>query len=100
MTTHYDEKGKIFTDIITKECFKVNIQTTINRIEGLVYISQGKRLKDELNTEEKFLAVTDAKVFNTENTELYNVKFIAVNRKNIVWVFPVNADHIDAGETK
>jgi hypothetical protein len=94
MSTHYDEKGKFFTDIISKKAIPVTIQTTSNRIEGIVHVRRGERLKDELNSSEQFLAVTDATIFNNEGAEVYQVNFLAVHRNNIIWIFPTNGEEI------
>ena len=49
MTIEYDTKGKIFTNIISKETTPAAIQTTTHRIEGEVHIRQSARFKDELD---------------------------------------------------
>jgi hypothetical protein len=98
MSTHYDEKGKFFTDIISKKVVPVKLQTSSHYIEGNVHIRHGERLKDELNHSEPFLAVTDCVIFKESGTELYRLDFIAVNRANIIWISPVNGDDMDAGE--
>lgn len=90
MTTHYDEKGKFFTDIISKKSVPVVMQTTTHRIEGNVHIRRGERLKDELDREENFLAVTEAKIFNSDNQPIYSSSFLSVAKINIVWIFPIN----------
>lgn len=98
MSTHYDEKGKFFTDIISKKAIPVTIQTVSNRIEGVVHVRRGERLKDELNSSEQFMAVTDAVIFNHEDAELYRTNFLAVHRNNIIWIFPTNGEDDYYGE--
>ena len=100
MTTHYDEKGKFFTDIISKKDINVTIQTITHRIEGIVHARRGERLKDELNTDEKFLAVTDAIIFGSDNSKEYTVNFLAIHKKNILWIFPTSGDEIAIGEVE
>jgi hypothetical protein len=90
VTTHYDEKGKFFTDIISKRSVPVIMQTTQHRIEGNVHIRRGERLKDELDREESFLAVTEAKIFDADNQPIYSASFLSVAKINIVWILPVN----------
>jgi hypothetical protein len=90
VTTHYDEKGKFFTDIISKRTIPVILQTTTHRIEGNVHIRRGERLKDELDREENFLAVTDAKIFDPDNQPIYSSSFLSVAKINIVWILPIN----------
>lgn len=100
MTTHYDEKGKFYTDIISKKDIHVTIQTLSHRIEGVVHARRGDRLKDELNTEEKFLAVTDVVIFGKDNNEEFTVPFLAIHRNNIIWIFPTSGDEIEIGEVE
>lgn len=88
MITQFNEKGKIFTNIISKMPHPVIIQTQSHQIHGEIYIRPDERLKDELNTSEQFLAVTDAVVFDLENKELYHAHFLTLNRDQIIWMIP------------
>ncbi|MEN6300387.1 MAG: hypothetical protein ABFD51_10865 [Anaerolineaceae bacterium] len=88
MATHYDEKGKYFTDIITKNTLFTYIQTQDYQIQGWVYIRTDQRLKDELNGTEQFFAVTDAQVFDTSGNLAYKTKFMLVNRNQVIWIIP------------
>jgi hypothetical protein len=90
MTIHYDEKGKFFTDIITKVPVPSTIQTLTHRIHGSIHVRQNKRLKDSLNEAEEFLAITDAVVYNARGQTLYRTQFIAIRREHVVWVLPDN----------
>ena len=90
MFAQFEEKGKIFTNVITKKPVEVHIQTTTNLIRGKVHIRPDERLKDELNQPEKFLAVTDAEILNTEGKLVSKVSFLAVNRQHIVWLLQEN----------
>ncbi|MGD8458228.1 MAG: hypothetical protein PVF83_17770 [Anaerolineales bacterium] len=98
MSTHYDEKGKFFTEIISKKSIPVRIQTKDNRIDGIMHIRRGERFKDELNHSEQFLAITDAVISDNNNAELYQTDFLAVNRNNIVWIFPLNGEDESSGD--
>ena len=62
MTFEYDDKGKFFTDIISKTPLDVLVQTTTHLIQGVIHIRKEERLKDELNRDELFLALTEAKI--------------------------------------
>jgi hypothetical protein len=95
MTIHYDEKGKFFTDIISKKSIPVIIQTTTNRIEGLMHVRRGERLTDELERDSQFLAVTEANILDKENKPIFNADFLSIAKINVVWVFPKNGE--DAG---
>jgi hypothetical protein len=88
MVTHYDEKGKIFTQVVSKHPVPVIIQTAQNLIRGIVHVRPDFRVKDELNGTDGFMAVTDAVVFNSLNEELYRSSFMVVNTNHIVWVIP------------
>ena len=48
MTIEYDEKGKFYTEVVSKIPTAVVIQTTTHLVRGLVHVRQGERLKDEL----------------------------------------------------
>ena len=88
MVTHYDEKGKIFTQVVSKQPVQVIIQTVQNTIRGTIYIRPDSRVKDDLNAMEHFLAVTNAVVYNGQNEALYQSAFVVVNTSHIVWVIP------------
>lgn len=88
MITQFEEKGKIFTPVISKIPIPVTIQTTTHRIHGQIYIRPSDRLKDELNRTEPFLAVTNASVFSTDGEELYKASFLTINCSHIVWLIP------------
>ena len=88
MVTHYDEKGKIFTQVVSKHPVQVIIQTNQNVIRGTIYIRPDSRVKDDLNNSERFLAVTNAVVYNGQNEELYHTGFLVINTSHIIWVIP------------
>jgi hypothetical protein len=99
MSLEFNEKGKYFTDIISKSTVSAIIQTTTHRIEGFIHIRLDGRLKDELDRSETFLAVTDAKVLNSEGGVLYQVDFLSVSRHQIVWVIP-NGESTNFGDIR
>ena len=49
MSIHYDEKGKFFTSVISKEPIFVEIQTITHRIEGNIYKRPDDRVKEAVN---------------------------------------------------
>jgi hypothetical protein len=89
MVMHFDEKGKFFTPVINKHPVSVIIQTINHRITGNIHIRPEDRIKDELDRDEGFLAVTDAVIQDTEGKEIASSQFVSVNRQQIVWVLPV-----------
>lgn len=99
MSLEFNDKGKYFTDVISKAAIPAIIQTTSHRIEGYVHIRLDGRLKDELDRNEAFLPVTNAKVFNTDGSILCETEFLSVARQQIVWVMP-NGESINPGEIK
>jgi len=94
MTIEYDDNGKFYTDVIAKIPVSVMIQTVTHRIHGNIHVSQDRRLKDELDLPDIFVAVTEAVIYSSDNQILYQANFLAVRRDEIVWVMPVgeNAD--------
>jgi hypothetical protein len=99
MSLEFNEKGKYFTDIISKAAVPAIIQTTTHRIEGFVHIRMDGRLKDELDRNESFLAVTNARVFKVDGTLLLEADFLSVSRMQIVWVVPSD-DNLNSGDNR
>lgn len=89
MTIEFDDKGKIFTDVVSKDTVEAIVQTTQHLVRGKVHVRQDDRFKDELDRDELFLAMTDASVFDADGKELHKTHFLAVRRAQIVWVMPV-----------
>jgi hypothetical protein len=88
MFSQFDDKGKLFTNVVAKKPIKVRLQVATHLILGTVYIRPENRLKDEINQPETFLAVTDAQLFNDKGEIVYTCKFIVVNRNQILWMAP------------
>lgn len=88
MSLEFNEKGKYFTDIISKTAVPAVIQTSLHRIEGSIHIRMDERVKDELDRNEPFLAVTNAKIFDSNGAVLYETDFMTVSRSQIIWVIP------------
>jgi hypothetical protein len=89
MVFDVDQKGKFFTEVITKDKVNSHIQMGAYRIRGNVHVRRGDRLSDELNQENKFLAVTNAEIFSQAGELLYITDFLAINRDHIVWLMPL-----------
>ena len=88
MTIEYDEKGKIFTDIVSKVAIQATIQTTTHLIRGNLHVRRDQRIKDELDINENFLALTEVSVLGPDGQTLFQAPFLAVRRSHIVWVIP------------
>ena len=98
MSIEYDEKGKYYTDIITKLPVAVVIQTSAQVIRGLVHVRQGERLKNELERDEIFLAVTNASAIGADEKVLFSVPFMAVKKSHIVWIMPTDEKEREPNE--
>jgi hypothetical protein len=90
MVIPFDDKGKIFTRVITKRPFPVIIQTTRQVIRGTIHVRPSERVIDEINNSEKFIAVTAAVVSDLDGNLLYESSFITLNRDQIVWLIPLD----------
>lgn len=88
MTIEYDDKGKIFTDIVSKVAIQATIQTTTHLLRGYIHVRRDQRIKDELDVNENFLALTDVSVLGPDGQTLFQAPFLAVRRSHIVWVIP------------
>lgn len=88
MSIHYDAKGKFFTPVVTKDPIPVIIQTLLHRIEGILYIKPDDRVTDAVNSEEKFIALTEVSIINAQGKIIIETDFLLVNRDQIIWMFP------------
>ena len=88
MTIEYDEKGKIFTDIVSKISIYATVQTTTHLMRGQIHVRRDQRIKDELDLNENFLALTDVSVMGPDGQTLFQTPFLAVRRTHIIWVIP------------
>lgn len=84
-----DEKGKVFTDRVTKYQVSVIARVLDLIIEGNVHLKPENRLKDELNDSEQFIAITHAQAMLKEGEPpLYTTDALIVNKAHIAWIFP------------
>ena len=88
MTIEYDDHGKIFTDIVSKIAIYATVQTTTHLMRGRIHVRRDQRIKDELDLNESFLALTDVSVLASDGQVLFQAPFMAVKRTHIVWVIP------------
>ena len=96
MSIRYDEKGKFFTNVVTKDAVRANIQTLTHRIQGDVHVRIGQRVKDELDRETKFIAVTRAEIYSLKGNKLYETDFILVNSNHVIWLIPDEQEVLEA----
>ena len=95
MGLRYDEKGKFFTEFISKTEIRVTIQTTTSLVRGFVYIRKGERLSDELNSSGNFIPIADATIYDINGEKRYTCGFLAIHRDHIIWLMP---EEDNAGE--
>ncbi len=102
MNIRYDDKGKFFTDVITKDAVPSIIQTLVSRIQGNMHVRINERVKDELNRGDQFLAVTDAVIYNLEGQKVRGSEFMLINRDHVIWIIPDEENtqytELDGGE--
>jgi hypothetical protein len=90
MSIRFDDKGKFYTEVISKETVEVIIQTATHRILGNIHIRPGERLKDEINQAEPFFAVTEASICDHSGKEVYRTDFLVIYRDHIIWMLPTD----------
>jgi len=83
-----DPKGKYFTEMIQKRAVAARIQTTRQLIQGNIHTPPDRRVTDELDSPEGFLAVTEAQVFDEQGRSMGTFPFLSVNKAQIVWLAP------------
>jgi hypothetical protein len=98
MSFEYDEKGKIYTDVIRKRAVDALVQTTTHLIQGKMYVHHDERVKNELDRDELFLALTDVSVLGVDGKPIHQAPFLAVCRSQIVWVIPEEMEEGRADE--
>lgn len=90
MALHYDSKGKFYTDYVTKDVIPIIIQTVTQLIKGDIYVRLEDRLRDEMNSDSQFIAITQASIFDNQGECLYQTEFLTINKEHIVWLIPEN----------
>ena len=81
-----DEKGKVFTDVVTKLPVSVIVQTVTHQLRGKIHIRLDERLKTEIDRDEPFLAMTDVVILDQVGKTVQRADFLAVRRGQIVWI--------------
>ncbi len=99
MTIHFDEKGKFYTDVVTKKTIRSTIQTITHRVEGNLHVKADQRLIDELRTSRQFIAITDATIFHAHGEVEISTNFVTVNRDHIIWIVPQDEVDSDISES-
>ena len=89
-----DYKGKHFTQRINKKPVRVLACAQGTLISGFLHLTPEHRVKDELNDQEEFVAITDAEVRELQSGQvLYKSDVILLNKRHLIWVIPHDYDH-------
>ncbi len=89
MDFRVDAKGKYYTTHVSKQSVAVVARVQDSIVHGIVHLAPDNRLKDELNGNETFLAITNAEIFAVGGEQpLYSTEVLIVNKDQIVWIFP------------
>jgi hypothetical protein len=88
LVTRIDHNGKVFTDQVRKQKVTTIIQTESHRIRGVLFHDSDGRLKDDLNSPESFVALTDAEFLSPNGQVVERAEFLALSKRHIVWVMP------------
>ena len=73
---------------MSAEKTRVIILTQKYKIEGLIDLIPGARLTDYMNNSNRFIAVTNARIFSYENNQILEAKFLDVLVNNIEVILP------------
>jgi hypothetical protein len=75
---------------IEKTSIAAIISTSDQTIIGSLHVNPRKRLKDELNiASDRFLAVTDARLYDTASRPLGEIEFLLVSISHIISIAPL-----------
>lgn len=92
MDHRVDDKGKFFPMRVAT--LRLPITACIGEwiIEGTVHLKGNNRLKDELNDDESFIAITQVRVRDRRDAKpAYESEVLIVHKHQIVWIFPREA---------
>lgn len=67
---------------------KVIILSQGHKIEGVIDLIPGARLTDYMNSANRFIALTDARIFDRDSDEVLNARFVNVLVDNIEVIIP------------
>jgi uncharacterized protein DUF6812 len=94
-----DENGKIFTERVRKTRVEVRIVTVQGDVHGYMHVVPDQRVRDLLNDgSEQFIAVTDVSMDIRGTLERVTCDFIALNKRHIVSVAPMDEDKVKRRE--
>lgn len=80
-------KERGFRPFVNTVQYPVIIQTLHNRIHGNLHTRESERIKDAVNSNELFIAITNVQIFDSDGViEMKKSDFLAINRQNIIWI--------------
>jgi hypothetical protein len=87
MVEQRQERERGFRPQVNTTKYAVVIQTTHNQIHGDLHARENERIKDALNSNETFIAITSVRIFNVDaSIELRKSEFLAINRSHVIWI--------------
>lgn len=93
MHSRVDEKGKFFTQRVTKDVVRSYVRTADYIVVGNVHVRPDQRIKDELDRDtSRFLPITDAIVYEAATSrQLYQTDFLLLTYQHVVMISPIDA---------
>jgi len=77
-----------YSEKIDKVAVEVVIKTKREIIFGNIHIRPIIRIIDDLLNAEKFIAITNAKIYNSQGKVSFRTDFLALNRDEITYIIP------------
>ncbi len=91
MDYRLDEKGKYYTTRVTKRSAQILACAQGTLISGLMHLTLENRIKDELNSSDRFFAITNAQVREMSSGKLlYESQLLVLNKDQLNWVLPID----------
>jgi hypothetical protein len=90
MPHKYDPSLSMFTSQDRTEAIPVIIQTEHAVIMGAIHVTPMVRVLDKLINPEKFIAVTDAVIYDKWGDVRLRTNFLALNKEQIEYIIPRN----------
>jgi hypothetical protein len=98
MNYRIDQKGKVFTVKVTKQTLPIIARVQDTLIYGNIHLAPETRLKDEMNGDEAFIAITEARVVDAQTDQpRHQADVIVVNKHRIAWITPDERYAADPG---
>lgn len=94
MDYRLDQKGKYYTTHVSKRATHVLACVQGVLISGTMHLTLDNRVKDELNSGERFIAITQAQVRELHSGQvLYENDIVILNKDQITWLLPTEETH-------